>query len=194
MLRLTNLAVLLLSAALPDGDDKIFSGPQSREELAPVTVQGFSGPLAGKEGKLLVEPKDTPRVLIFVHDFTRPALQLVRPLDLYAKKLASEGLETNIIWLSADRTKAAAYLEQAKGSLALQSPVVISVDGIEGPGNYGLNRKVALTILVAKGDKVAANFAIVQPNETDAPKVGAAIAKLMGKQAPTLKEMRGDGK
>ena len=55
--------------------------------------------------------------------------------------------------------------------------MVISLDGIEGPGNYGLNRKVTLTLLVAKGTKVVANFAIVQPNETDAPKVGAAASR-----------------
>ena len=48
-------------------------------------VQGFSGPLAGKEGKVLSQPGDKPRVLIFVHEVTRPAYQLLRPVDaLYA--------------------------------------------------------------------------------------------------------------
>jgi hypothetical protein len=69
--------------------------------------------------------------------------------------------------------------------------VGISVDGIEGPGNYGLNRKVTLTVLVVDKGKVVANFAIVQPNETDAPKVAAAVAKVLGKKPPTAEELGG---
>jgi hypothetical protein len=177
------LAVLALGNFLQTGDP-VFSGPQSGEKLTTFKVHAFSGANAGKQVQLLADPKETPRVLIFVHEITRPALQFFRPIDEFAAKLAGDGLETHFVWLTADKTKTEQYLQNAKQSLALASPIVISLDGLEGPGNYGLNRKVAVTVLVAKGNKVVANFAIVQPNETDSPKVNAAVAKLMGKTPP----------
>lgn len=39
---------------------------------------------------------------------------------------------------------------------------------------------------------MVANFAIVQPNETDAPKVLAAVAKLLGKAAPSMSEIKAE--
>ena len=69
---------------------------------------------------------------------------------------------------------------------------MIAPGGAEGPGNYGLNRNVTLTILAANEGKVTANFAIVQPNETNAPRVLAAVAKLVGKPAPTAEEIRAE--
>jgi hypothetical protein len=185
---LTFLAPLLTILLL--AQEPVFSGPQPGEKITPFKVLGHSGPDAGKEVQLLGQSKGEPTVLVFVHEMTRPALQLMRPVDLYASRLAKEGFITHFVWLSADRTKAEEFLTRAKKSLNLRSPVSISLDGIEGPGSYGLNRKATLTILVAKENKVVANFAIVQPNETDAPKVLAAMAKVMGKEPPSLEELR----
>ena len=123
----------------------------------------------GRRGSRIADPdRRQPPVLIFVHEITRPALQLIRPIDHFGAKWADQGLATRIVWLAANPVEAEAFLTRARGSLRFKSPVVISLDGAEGPGNYGLNRKATLTILVAKDDKVVANFAIVQPNETDA--------------------------
>jgi hypothetical protein len=129
---------------------------------------------------------------VFVHEITRPALQLMRPIDRYGVKLAEAGLATQFIWLSADRSKTEQFLSAAKNSLSLQSPVSISLDGAEGPGSYGLNRRVTLTVLLTKQGRVAANFALVQPNETDAPQLLAELAKLMGKQPPSAEELRNE--
>jgi hypothetical protein len=41
---------------------------------------------------------------------------------------------------------------------------------------------VAITILLAKDGKVTHNFAFVDPNDTDSPRVVAALAKLLGKE------------
>ncbi|HYV37543.1 MAG TPA: hypothetical protein VE988_17690 [Gemmataceae bacterium] len=181
---LTATLTLLVWTGLALGQtDPIFSGPQPGEKLTAFKVLAFSGRMPGKQMELIADAKETPRVLVFVHEITRPALQLLRPIDQIATEYAPDGLETHFVWLTADKTKTEQFLQGANKSLNLTSPIVISLDGIEGPGNYGLNRKVALTILVAKGTKVVANFAIVQPNETDAPKVTEAITKMMGKPA-----------
>jgi hypothetical protein len=184
-------ALLLLAAATPQ-QDKVFSGPQPGEKAPPFKVLQVFGPQAGKEVELAGESKGGPALLVFVHELTRPAMQLLRPLDLYASKVAGDGLDTHFVWLAADRTLTEEFLGRARQSLNLQSPINISLDGIEGPGSYGLNRKVALTILIVKEQQVVANFAITQPNETDAPPILAEMAKLVGKTPPTLAELGAD--
>ena len=70
-------------------------------------------------------------------------------------------------------------------------PIGISVDGAEGPGAYGLNRHVALTVLVGQGGKVSANFALVQPSvQADAPKILAKVAELIGEKPPSAEELQ----
>ena len=74
----------------------------------------------------------------------------------------------------------------------LPSVIGVSPDGREGPGSYGLNRKMTLTILVAKDNKVEANFALVQPSlQADLPKVLESIAKVAGGKIPKLEELDG---
>ena len=69
-------------------------------------------------------------------------------------------------------------------------PIGISVDGKEGPGAYGLNRNVTLTVLVGKDNVVTANFALIQPSiPADAPKILAEVVKLIGGQVPGLDEL-----
>jgi hypothetical protein len=65
--------------------------------------------------------------------------------------------------------------------LNLQTPICISLDGKDGPAAYGLNDKVTLTILLIKDAKVVNNFALSDPNETDARKILPALKKLAGK-------------
>lgn len=80
-------------------------------------------------------------------------------------------------------------MKLAKKSLGFKGTVGVSPDGLEGPGKYGLNSKVELTILMAKEGKVTANFALVQPSVNDTPAVAEAIVKQVGGKAPTLKEL-----
>ncbi len=186
------LCFSLIGLSPVQSDDPVYSGPQPGENLATFKVLGFTGPQAGKEFEFLEPLKGAPTLLVFVHELTRPASQLMRPLDLYGSNLAEDGFATHFVWLAADRSAAEDRLRAIQGAIQFKSPISISLDGLEGPGSYGLNRKVALTILVVKENKVVANFAITQPNETDAPKVLEAMAKLVGKSAPTLAELGAD--
>lgn len=181
-----------LGGIAAEADDPVFSGPQVSEALTPFKALAFSGPRAGHEVEWPGEFAGKPTVLVFVHEITRPALQLIRPVDHYAAKWADLGLHGRVVWLTDDPAQTRQFLERAKNSLNLKLPVVIAHGGVEGPGNYGLNRNVTLTILVANAGKVTANFAIVQPNETDAPKVLAAVAKLVNKPAPTPEEIKAE--
>ena len=68
----------------------------------------------------------------------------------------------------------------------------VSLDGREGPGSYGLNRLVTLTILLSKEDKVVANYTLVQPSlQVDLPKIVKSITEVVGGTVPSLEELIG---
>ena len=182
----------LLSApqARAQEEDKVYSGPQKGERLLPFKVRGIYDPDDGKELDFIERAKGQPLLLIFVHKLTRPAFGLVRMLTGYAKTRGKDGLHAAIVWLADDRSEAERYLKKARASLAIEVPVGISLDGAEGPGAYGLNRKVTLTIIVSKENRVTANFALVQPSDTDAPRILEEIVRLVGGKPPTVEELR----
>ena len=190
-----SLAALLLgtlpSALLSqEKGEWIFSGPQKGERLAPFKVRGVYDADAGQELDFVTRAAGEPLFLIFVHKLTRPSAGLTRILTSYAVERHKDGLHTAIVWLDDDRSKAEAYLKRARSSLRLKVPVGISVDGAEGPGAYGLNRNVSLTILVAEENRVTANFALVQPSDTDAPRVLAQVVAVVGGKPPTAEELK----
>ncbi len=167
------LAALLATQA---ATDEKFSGPQKGEKTAGFVVFDVG---SRKELDFVGEGKGAPTLLVFIHELTRPAAALMRALDDYGQVKQVRGLRSLFVSLSEDRDGAERKLPQVVKSINLKSPLGISVDGKEGPGAYGLNREVGLTILVAKGDKVHANFAILSPNETDAPRIKAAIDEVL---------------
>ncbi len=179
------LQVGTLSAA----ERPIFSGPQVGEKLVPFATKSVFGKDSGEEVVLMDKGTTGPQLLIFVHQFSRPSLGLTRMLVDYAAK--QKNLETNLVFLTNDATVTEATLKRARHALPKSVTPLISVDGIEGPGAYGLNRHTALTILVGKDGKVTGNFPLGQPSiNVDAPKIGHAIVKAVGgKKAPTLKDM-----
>jgi hypothetical protein len=177
------------AGALCADDERVFSGPQKGEKLTGFQVLGVYDDLAGKELDFVARAEGKPLVLVFVHTATRPSLAVTRVVTGYAKTLAKEGVNAYVVWLAKDRTEAEQYLKKAKDSLNFIVPVGISLDGVEGPGAYGLNRKVELTILVARENKVVGNFALIQPSVTDTPAIAEVIAETVKAKAPTLKEL-----
>jgi hypothetical protein len=184
--------VFLALIGLARAEDPPFSGPQAGEKLPPFKVRGVFDPHAGKEIDFVEMAKDKPVVLVFVHDVNRQSIAMTRVLTSYAKSREKDGLTTGVVWLSDDATEAENELKRIKHALTDGVPVGISLDGKEGPGKYGLNRKVTLTILVGNKNKVTANFALVQPSlQADLPKVLEAVVKEVGGKAPKLEEIEG---
>lgn len=175
-------------AAEPD-QEATFSGPQPGEAITSFQVKGVYDDQQDKELDFVASAKGKPLVLIFVHDVTRPAVGLVRVLSKYAHQVEASELHAGIVWLTDDAAEASRYLVRARKSLNFEIPVGVFAGGLEGPGSYGLNREVALTILVCQDEKVAANFALIDPSLTDAEQILAAIAKPLGKEPPKLAEL-----
>jgi hypothetical protein len=172
--------------------DQIFSGPQVGETLMPFKVRGVFDDVAGKELDFVTQAAENPIVLIFVHDANRPSIALTRILSGYTASRAKDGLATGVVWLADDATEAEMALKRMRHALAQDAPIGISVDGREGPGSYGLNRNVTLTILVGKGGKVTANYALVQPSlQADLPKILKSVVAVAGGQAPKVEDLPG---
>lgn len=183
------LTTILLSLALQAGSGSFPSGPAAGEKLPDFKAHAFFGPDAGKEIKLHDKTKGGPTLVIFMHApgeaaITRPGFQFLKAVDKYAGE--NEKLATQIVWVTGDKDNIEKFLKRAEGSLSLKSPVSICLEGgKDGPETYGLNDKVQITVLVAKENKVVANFALSDPNvKEDAPKIIAAVAKLLGKDPP----------
>ena len=169
----------------------MFSGPQVGEKITPFEAKLVLGKGAGETVQVFAEEEKAPQLLVFVHQVTRPAIGLSRMLIDYAKKLEPKGLQSNVVFLSDDRTETEAWMKRAQHALPKGVRTLVSVDGIEGPGAYGLNRKAQVTILVCDEGKVSANFALGQPSiNVDAPKIGHALVQAIGgDEKPTLEDM-----
>lgn len=170
--------------------EPIFSGPQPGEKLPLFEVRGVLGESAGKTLNFVKDADGKPIVLIFVHELSRPTIGFTRTLSAYTITRVKDGLHTGVTWLDDDASTAEATVKRVQHALTAQAPLGVSLDGREGPGSYGLNRNVALTIVIAKDHKVSANFALVQPSlQADMPKVLEAIAKVVGGPVPKLEDL-----
>jgi hypothetical protein len=183
------LAVLAVEEAERGEEAKVYSGPQPGEKLPPLKVVGVYDGEAGKDLDFVAEAAGKPLLLVFVHKLTRPSMLLTRLVTYYAKDREADGIVTRIVWLDKDRSAAEEYLVRARRSLQFRVPVGISPEGDEGPGAYGLNRNVALTVLVAKEGKVTASFALIEPSDTYAPEILAEVVKLIGGMPPTSEDL-----
>ncbi len=193
MTRLSLFAFLALAATIGRADDKVFSGPQVGEKLPPLKVRGAFDADAGKEIDFVKRAGGKPIVLVFVHEVNRPSVGFTRALTTYTASRSKDGLHTGIVWLADDATEAENALKRMRHALAKDAPVGISPDGKEGPGSYGLNRNVTLTILVGKEGKVTANFPLVQPSlQADLPKVLKEVIKVAGGEMPKLEDLTGE--
>lgn len=165
-------------------EESPFSGPQPGETLTPFEVQDL---LAEDEKRInpIESAEGGPCLVIFIHTLSRPAIGLTRTLTTAAEKLASDKPSVSIIFLTDDPTETQQWAKRARNALPQGVLMGVSTEGVEGPGAYGLNRKVAMTILVGKENKVTSNFALIQPSiQADAPRVISSLAQCMGVSVP----------
>lgn len=106
-------------------------------------------------------------------------------------KLGQDKLACYVVLLAEDATAGENQIKRSQHAFAKAVPLTLSTDGADGPGAYGLNRKVGLTILVGKGEKVTANFVLFQPSvQADGPNIAKAIHASLGEdKTPTVAEL-----
>lgn len=172
--------------------EQLFSGPQVGEKLSPFKVRAVFDEEAGKDVDFVGQADGKPIVLIFVHDVNRQSISMIRILSAYTASRSQDGLSTGVVWLDDDATAAENQLKKVRHALTPKVPTGVFLDGREGPGSYGLNRNVMLTILVGKQGKVTGNFALVQPSlQVDLPKILQSIVEVVGGAVPQLSDLPG---
>lgn len=167
--------VLLLAALLTQ--DPVYSGPQKGEKTPPFKSLILSGEHKGREIDFITEAQGAPSLIVFVHEVTRQAAQVLRSLDEAAA--VRPGLKALFVLLSDDMNNVEQRTPVMQNSLKFKTPWAVSPDGREGPGAYGLNKVTTLTILLAKDNRVLANWAITAPSDVDAPPIVKALADLV---------------
>ncbi len=182
----------LVSTTVQVAQEPDYSGPQIKEPLVPFQVRSLTEPDLGKQVDYVTNAKGKPLLLVFVHDVNRQSISMVRILTAYSAKRLGDGLQTGVVMLHEDANEAEKNFQRMKHALNAETPTGVSLEGREGPGSYGLNRLVTLTILIARDDKVAANFALVQPSlQVDLPKIVKSITEVVGGTVPTMEELIG---
>ncbi len=191
------LVCLTLAFLVPLGthsvnaNDPVFSGPQVGEALPPLPIERVLSKSDGERLDLVERAAGKPTLVIFFHARTRPGFALTRALLQYANKKQDTGLQPSIVFLADDVSETRKWIETIQKLLPSEVTYGVSHDGIEGPGAYGLNRNMTLTVLVANEGKVTGNFALIQPQlQADGPKILQAIADVTGGgPLPTVDEL-----
>ena len=163
--------------------DKVFSGPQPGEITTPFNTIELRGENEGTTVDPIKENHGKSTALVFVHGIERSMVPLMRVVDAFGSA-HKEKIITNWVFLSDDPIASRQRLPQVGRSIKLQGRMLLSSDGIEGPGNYGLNKDCLLTILTSRENKVTANFALIQPGIADGKAVVAALSSLIDLETP----------
>ena len=173
-------------AADEEAQIRVFSGPQTGEEIRPFRVLRVKDNET-EELEIVKETDERTTLICFVHKLSNDdrILYGLGMVDFYG--LRHDDLTSHFVLLSDERDKLMPMLKGwSQGSLFKKSFVSLSADGSEGPGYYGLNRHVAMTVVVARGNKVVSNLVFNAPNNNDLQKIMAAVAEAYGEPAPTL--------
>ena len=184
-----SVLMILLSLGVAGAEDPVFSGPQPGEKLPSFKVTGVRGEFKEKEVDFISLAEGKPVVLFFFHEYTRLAFGFARTLTrLYTSSKAEKGLRVALVFLSDDPAEKMKWAQKIQKYFPEDVLLGVSRDGREGPGAYGLNRKVTMTLLVGKEGKATASFALIQPALSQG--ILDAIASVIGEKAPTLKELQ----
>jgi hypothetical protein len=89
-------------------------------------------------------------------------------------------LRSYFIGLSQNPLEADQHLRNVWTSLKPVVPASLSMEGIEGPGSWALNKKCYVTVVLVKQGKVAFNYAALSPADSDYELLRSEMSKLLG--------------
>ena len=168
----------------------IVSGPPTGSLLAPVNSYALHGPHKGREFDAAKSLGRAPGALLFIHELSRNIIPVLRGLDDLTSEYSVLGFHSHTLLLHDDRTSAENRLKAINGSLKLAHPIILSLDGLEGPGDYALNRRAALTIVLAKGGQVVRSVALTDAGQHNLPELREWVEAVAGKIPADPDELR----
>ena len=168
----------------------IVSGPPTGTPLAPVNSYALHGPHKGQEFDAAKSLGQGPGALLFIHELSRNIIPVLRGLDDLTSEYSVLGFQSHTLLLHDARTSAENRLKAAIFSLKHANPIILSLDGLEGPGDYALNRRAALTLVLAKGGQVVRSVALTATGKHNLPELRKWVEEVAGKIPSDPEELR----
>ena len=173
-----------------------YSGPQTGERLPRLDVVDAFDLDDEKPYDLVARIGEKPSILVVIHDILsnksdEPSLGLAYVLTHYAAARQDTGLVRNVVFLTDDVAATKAFLTKVRRALPKKAtPIAISTDGLEGPGSWGFNRNLRMTIVISDEGRTIASFALQQPSvNVDTPKVLKELVRVIGGDVPKLHQL-----
>jgi hypothetical protein len=168
------------SNAKPQERAPLRSGPGVGVALPTCSVHAPSGPLAGTDFDAAAHVGKAPTALLFVHELTRNVAPLITGLDQLGVEFAWTGLQTHTIRIAADRNEAEAAVKRSSTAMRLHRPMLVSTDGVDGPGGYALHRQATLTLVLAKDGVVVRSVAFTDTGRADLGSLRKLVEEVTG--------------
>lgn len=175
---------ICVTSAVSFGED-LASGPKVGSRLGAFNVTKCAG--AADDGvsegaNLCYRCKNgaRPQVMVFTRSTDAHVVKLVQAIDAAIKKNSDSKLTAFVNVMATDKADASdAAKKMAEASKATSVPFVVPNEFENGPDNYGISPKAAITIVMANESKVrgSVSFADIKDLKTDS--VIAQIQKML---------------
>lgn len=182
-----SLAVALAVNGIASADDakQVKSGPQTGDSLGAFYVTKIAG--ADDDG---VDVGDNlcyrcrngakPQVVIFTRSTDPKVAELVSKLDKAVERNADSNLRVFVNLLGEDKEDLSEKAKEfAANSKAKNVPFVVPNEFENGPDNYGINSKAAVTITLASDLGVKASHAVTSADELNVAQVLGDLEKIL---------------
>ena len=164
----------------PQAAEAVFSGPQKGEKAPSFQVIDVLGTRAKRELDPTAEAGEGAALYFFFPSPNRLIARAINEIDAMASDAKEHGLRAYFVGLFPDRLEGEQRLRDVWTSLRPAAAPFVSVDGVEGPGSWGLNKKCLVTVVLVKGGRVAFNRAVLSPGQRDFDEIRAALSELVG--------------
>lgn len=171
---------LCVTSAVSVGED-LTSGPKVGSGIAPFYVTKCAGATDDgvDEGRNLCyrcKNGSRPQVMVFTRSSDAKVIKLVQAIDAAITKNADSKLTAFVNIMGEDKADAsAAAKKMAETSKAKSVPFVVPNEFENGPDNYGISPKAAITIVMANESKVRGSVAVADVKDL---KPGAVIKQI----------------
>ena len=170
------LIVFLLVLSGRAGD--LASGPEKKTKIPELKVYDATGVHKEEVVDYAADRKDRLTVFLFVSaaKFDRPMNRFMKTLDRVVKD-KFEHAYVVAVWLTEDVHKTKEFLPRVQQSVQYEvtALTVFADKDTAGPKGWNVNSDAHLTAVIANKGKVVDTFGYRSLNETDVPRVSAAM-------------------
>jgi hypothetical protein len=180
-----SLLVAVSFAGAAVAEEKLKSGPQVGDKIEAFNVTKCAGAEddgveVGKNLCYRCRNSSKPQVIVFTRSTDPKVAELLRKLDTAIIEHEGEQLRSFVNLLGEDQEQLSETARKfAAASKTSHIPFVVPNEFENGPDNYGINPKAAVTIVMASDLGVKANHAVADVKELDVEAVLKDIEKII---------------